>query len=66
MERTPEPGNLPSLLTGKRLWIVVFLFFNVIINFIDRVNLSIAAPVIAKQFHWDSATMGWVFSAVGS
>ncbi len=53
----------PSLLTGRRFFIVLFLFFNVIINFIDRVNLSIAAPAIAKQFHWDSATMGWVFSA---
>ena len=53
----------PSLLAGRRLFIVVFLFFNVIINFIDRVNLSIAAPAIARQFHWDSATMGWVFSA---
>jgi MFS family permease len=52
-----------SLLTGRRLVIVIFLFFNVIINFIDRVNLSIAAPAIAKQFHWDSATMGWIFSA---
>jgi ACS family glucarate transporter-like MFS transporter len=56
-------ARLPSLLTGKRFFIVLFLFFNVIINFIDRVNLSIAAPAIAKQFQWDAATMGWVFSA---
>ncbi len=57
-------GTQPrSLVTGRRFFIVLFLFFNVIINFIDRVNLSIAAPAIAKQFHWDSATMGWVFSA---
>jgi MFS family permease len=53
----------PSLLAGRRFFIVIFLFFNVIINFVDRVNLSIAAPVIAKQFQWDSATMGWIFSA---
>ena len=58
-----ESSRLPSLLTGKRFFIVAFLFFNVIINFIDRVNLSIAAPAIARQFHWDSATMGWIFSA---
>lgn len=50
-------------MAGKRFYIALFLFFNVIINFIDRVNLSIAAPAMAKQFHWDSATMGWVFSA---
>jgi len=45
------------------LWIVGFLFFEVVINYIDRVNLSVAAPVIAKHFHWDPATMGWIFSA---
>lgn len=51
-----------SLLHGKRFWVVVFLFFNVVINYIDRVNLSIAAPVIAKHFHWDAVTMGWTFA----
>ncbi|MGA2991638.1 MAG: MFS transporter [Candidatus Korobacteraceae bacterium] len=52
-----------SLLQGKRFWVVLFLFFNVVINYVDRVNLSIAAPVVAKHFHWDAAIMGWVFSA---
>jgi len=52
-----------SLLRGKRFYIILFLFFNIVINYIDRVNLSIAAPVISKYFHWDAATMGWVFSA---
>ena len=33
-----------SLLHGKRFWIVLFLFFNVVINYVDRVNLSIAVP----------------------
>ena len=58
-----ESTRAPSLLAGRRFFIVLFLLFNVIINFIDRVNLSIAAPAIARQFQWDSATMGWVFSA---
>jgi MFS family permease len=49
--------------TGRRFFIAVFLFFNVIINFIDRVNLSIAAPAISREFHWDSAAMGWIFSS---
>jgi MFS family permease len=52
-----------SLLAGKRFYIVVFLFFNVAINYMDRVNLSVAAPTIANHFHWDPAQMGWVFSA---
>ncbi len=57
---TPQPS---SLLSGRRLFIAVFLLFNVVINFIDRVNLSIAAPAISREFHWDSATMGWIFSS---
>jgi ACS family glucarate transporter-like MFS transporter len=57
-----SPTKPVSLLHGKRFWIVGFLFFNVVINYIDRVNLSIAAPVIAKHFHWDAATMGWIFA----
>jgi MFS family permease len=52
-----------SLLSGRRFYIVLFLFFNVVINFIDRVNLSVAAPAVARYFHWDSAQMGWIFSA---
>jgi ACS family glucarate transporter-like MFS transporter len=32
------------------------------INYMDRINLSVAAPTISKMFKWDSATMGWIFS----
>ena len=52
-----------TVLGGKRVYIAVFLFFNLLINYIDRVNLSVAAPALMKQFHWDAARMGWVFSA---
>jgi ACS family glucarate transporter-like MFS transporter len=52
-----------SPLSGKRRYIALFLFFNIAINYMDRVNLGVAAPAIAKQFHWDPAQMGWLFSA---
>jgi ACS family glucarate transporter-like MFS transporter len=52
-----------TILGGKRFYIAVFLFFNLLINYIDRVNLSVAAPALAKDFHWDPARMGWVLSA---
>jgi len=52
-----------SLFTGKRIFAVAFLFFYVVISYIDRVNLSIAGPTIAKHFHWDAAQMGWIFAA---
>ena len=51
-----------SLWTGKRFIIAAFLFFNMFINYMDRINLSVAAPTISKTFKWDSATMGWIFS----
>jgi len=52
-----------SILGSKRIWIAIFLFFNLLINYIDRVNLSVAAPAIMKHFHWDAAQMGWIFAA---
>ena len=51
-----------SLWTGRRFWIIAFLFFNMFINYMDRINLSVAAPTIAKTFGWDPATMGWIFT----
>ncbi len=52
-----------TIFGGKRFYIAVFLFFNLLINYIDRANLSVAAPALVKQFHWDAARMGWIFSA---
>jgi MFS family permease len=52
-----------TLLTGRRFFIALFLLSAIAINYIDRVNLSVAAPVIAKQFGWNPAQMGWLFSA---
>ena len=55
--------KLAPMLSGRRRFILLFLFFNVAINYVDRVNLSVAAPTLAKQFHWDPAQIGWLFSA---
>ena len=56
------PTYTKSLWAGKRFYIIAFLFFNMFINYMDRINLSVAAPTISKMFKWDSATMGWIFS----
>lgn len=56
------PTYRKSLWAGKRFYIIAFLFFNMFINYMDRINLSVAAPTISKLFKWDSATMGWIFS----
>jgi ACS family glucarate transporter-like MFS transporter len=51
------------LLKSKRFYVVLLLFTAQIINYIDRVNLSVAAPLISKEFGWDPATMGLIFSS---
>ncbi len=59
----PNDSETRIIPGGRRFYIAVFLFFNLLINYIDRVNLSVAAPALVKEFHWDAARMGWVFSA---
>jgi MFS family permease len=56
-------NKITSLLKSKRFYIVLLLFTAQIINYIDRVNLSVAAPLISKEFGWDPATMGLIFSS---
>lgn len=52
-----------SLWSGKRFYIATLLFLNLFINYIDRINLSVAGPAIAKHFSWDPGRMGVIFSS---
>ncbi|WP_424252604.1 MFS transporter [Collimonas pratensis] len=48
----------------KYRWFIVFmLFLACMISYLDRAALSVAAPLIAKDFHLDPAHLGVVFSA---
>ena len=47
----------------KRSWIAVFLFTLTMINYMDRIALSIAAKPIAKDFNLDAVQLGYLFSA---
>ena len=51
--------------THTRFVIMALLFGCVVINYLDRANLSIAAPLVAKDLAIDSLKMGLVFSAFG-
>ncbi len=42
--------------------IVLLLAASQAIAYIDRVNLSVAAPVLIKDYHYTPATLGWLFS----
>jgi MFS transporter, ACS family, D-galactonate transporter len=48
-----------------RFAIMVLLFVSVTINYLDRSNLSIAAPAMRDALGFDTAQMGYVLSAFG-
>jgi MFS family permease len=47
----------------KRGWISLFLFTLAMINYVDRVALSVASKPIAEEFGLSPATMGYLFSS---
>ncbi len=49
--------------TRMRWYLVFWLFVLSSVAFLDRVNLSIAAGSIARQYHLTDVQLGWVFSA---
>ncbi|MFM9279783.1 MFS transporter [Paenibacillus jiagnxiensis] len=51
--------------TSVRYGVVILLFITVIINYMDRSNISIAAPLITKDLGLDPVKMGLIFSAFG-
>src|ERR1700688_1409912 len=58
-----EKVKAGSLWSGKRFYIAGLLFLNLFINYMHRINLSVAAPAIARDFHWDAGKMGLLFSS---
>src|ERR1700759_2989900 len=48
----------------SRRWVVVALIFlGILISYVDRGNLGIAAPSIMREFSFDPASMGLLLSA---
>jgi ACS family D-galactonate transporter-like MFS transporter len=56
-------GTMPA--SRRRFLIMGLLFVTVVINYLDRSNLSIAAPGIASEFGLHPVQLGVVFSAFG-
>ncbi len=56
-------AKVGSLWSGKRFYIASLLFLNLFINYVHRINLSVAAPAIARDFGWDAGKMGILFSS---
>lgn len=63
MPATPLAGLTPP--TRSRYLIMVMLFITVVINYLDRSNLSIAAPALKDEFGLDTVHEGLILSAFG-
>lgn len=48
-----------------RYAVALMLFFTVVINYMDRSNLSVAVPLISEEFGLDTAQQGLLLSAFG-
>jgi len=55
--------NVASKPTGTRWLVLLLISFMYLITYMDRSNISVAAPAIAKEFGLSKTAMGWVFSA---
>ena len=55
--------NDSGLLSKKRVWIYGFLFTLTLINYIDRVSLSVASKVLKEEFDISPVAMGYLFSS---
>jgi ACS family D-galactonate transporter-like MFS transporter len=49
--------------TNRRFRIMGLLFVTIVINYLDRSNVSIAAPSLTTEFHLSPVQLGLVFSA---
>lgn len=58
----PIAANRP---TRIRFQILAFLFINVVINYMDRINLSVAATGITEDLELTPVQLGLLFSAFG-
>ena len=55
-----QPKARPSM---GRWYILILISLMYLITYLDRVNISTAAPAISKEFGFDKITMGVIFSA---
>lgn len=56
---------LPNRPTRIRYRILAFVFISVVINYMDRSNISVAASAISSELQLTSVQLGFIFSAFG-
>lgn len=56
--QTKSPGRV-------RYYMIFLVFMNVVINYLDRSNLSVAATALGKELNLSTVELGLIFSAFG-
>jgi ACS family D-galactonate transporter-like MFS transporter len=57
------PAKVSEQKTAVRWKIFVLMLFLITINYIDRASLSVAMPLISKEFNLDAAAQGFILSS---
>ncbi len=52
-------------MTRKRYNILALIFVTVVINYMDRSNISVAAPALSEDLQLSKVQLGYIFSAFG-
>jgi MFS family permease len=53
----------PAAVVSRRWAVVTFIFFGILVSYVDRGNLGIAAPPMMREFGFTPAAMGVLLSA---
>lgn len=56
------PADPASRIAHHRWWIGVLLGSGILVNYFDRINLSVAAPQLQQEFGLDATQVGLLFS----
>lgn len=60
---TRDAAAAQALPTRRRWFMLTLLLIATVINYVDRVNISIAAPFLSRDLGLDKVQMGLIFSA---
>lgn len=63
MDHTVAQTPRQAIGQRKRIWIYVFLFTLTLINYVDRVSLSVASHALKEEFDISPIAMGYLFSS---
>ena len=59
----PMSGGAAVRASRGRWYVLLMISAMYLITYLDRVNISTAAPLISKEYGFDKITMGFIFSA---